>query len=70
MELSGQSVDQQTDMAVQAQKMQESREAHQAQLVANQQKLALEQQKAAASMRAGILKAQQPRPINPRQGPV
>jgi hypothetical protein len=70
MELSSRAGDSQAEMAVQAQKMQESREAHQAQLMANQQKMALEQQKAAASMRASILKAQQPRPINPQQGPV
>ena len=40
--------DEQVDAQVQAQKMQESRESHQAQLLANQQKMALEQQKAAA----------------------
>jgi hypothetical protein len=70
MELSAQAGDSQAEMAVQAQKMQESREAHQAQLLANQQKMALERQKAEATMRAGILKAQQPRPINPQQGPI
>jgi hypothetical protein len=70
MELSAQAGDSQAEMAVQAQKMQESREAHQAQLLANQQKMALERQKAEATMRASILKAQQPRPINPQQGPI
>jgi len=42
--------EQQSDMAVQGQKMQESREAHQANLQANQQKMAIEAQKAQASM--------------------
>jgi hypothetical protein len=70
MELTARAGDSQAEMAVQAQKMQESREAHQAQLMANQQKMALEQQKAAATMRANILKAQAPRPINPSQGAV
>jgi len=44
---SGDTQEAQVDMAVQSQKMQESREAHQAQLMANQQKMALEAQKAA-----------------------
>jgi hypothetical protein len=47
MEASGDTQEAQVDMAVQGQKMQESREAHQAQLMANQQKMALEAQKAA-----------------------
>src|SRR6185369_15573177 len=44
---SGDTQEAQVDMAVQGQKMQESRESHQAQLMANQQKMALEAQKAA-----------------------
>jgi hypothetical protein len=58
MKMSGDSQDAQVDMAVQGQKMQESREAHQAQLAANQQKMQLEQQKAAAQMAAHQAKAQ------------
>jgi len=37
-------------MAVQGQKMQESHEAHQANLLANQQKMAIEREKAQAQM--------------------
>lgn len=60
----------QAKMAVQAQKAQESREAHQAELMAKQQDMALQRQKADMAMRTSILKAQQPRPVNPGQGPI
>ena len=44
----------QVDAQVQGQKMQESRESHQAQLMANQQKMALERQKAATAQQQSI----------------
>jgi hypothetical protein len=45
MDISGQAGDQQVDVAVQSQKMQESREAHQAEMAKAQTELALTQQK-------------------------
>ena len=48
----------QVDMAVQSQKMQESSEAHQANLAANQQKMQLEQQKAGVVMAQHAAKQQ------------
>jgi hypothetical protein len=47
----------QMDMAVQAQKLQESREAHQMQLAAKQQDMALNQQKADLAIQSHQLKA-------------
>ena len=58
MKVQGDSQDAQVDMAVQGQKMQESSEAHQANLAANQQKMQLEQQKAAAQLATQAAKAQ------------
>src|SRR5436190_3667757 len=50
--------EQQADMAVQGQKMQESSEAHRANLMANQQKMAIEAQKAQAVMASHQAKQQ------------
>ena len=57
MKMSGDQQDGQIDMAVQGQKMQESREAHQAQLAANAQKMQIEQQKAALAQQQHVMKA-------------
>src|SRR4029077_17820550 len=57
MKMSSDSTDGQIDMAVQGQKMQESREAHQAQLAANAQKMQIEQQKAALAQQQHVMKA-------------
>ena len=57
MKMSGDQQDGQIDMAVQGQKMQESREAHQAQLAANQQKMEIERQKAALAQQQHVMKA-------------
>ena len=46
MKVGGEQQEDQVELAVQGQKMQESREAHQAQLMANQQKMQIEAQKA------------------------
>jgi hypothetical protein len=50
--------DAQVDMAVQQQKMQESSEAHRAQLVSNQQKMQIERQKADLATRQHAMKQQ------------
>jgi hypothetical protein len=55
---SGDTQEAQVDMAVQGQKMQESRESHQAQLMANQQKMDLERQKAALHVQQQAAKQQ------------
>jgi hypothetical protein len=76
MKMQGDSQDAQVDMAVQGQKMQESREAHQAQLAANQQKMELERQKAALQAQAHMMKTQQAsqaaalKAQQPRPGPI
>lgn len=76
MKMQGDSQDAQVDMAVQGQKMQESREAHQAQLAANQQKMELERQKAALQAQSHMMKAQSAQQAaalkaqQPRTGPI
>jgi hypothetical protein len=56
MKMSGDAQGAQVDMAVQGQKMQESQQAHQAQLAANQQKMMLERQKADLLMQQHTMK--------------
>jgi hypothetical protein len=56
MKMSGDVQGAQVDMAVQGQKMQESQQAHQAQLAANQQKMMLERQKADLLMQQHTMK--------------
>jgi hypothetical protein len=58
MKMSGDAQGAQVDMAVQGQKMQESQQAHQAQLAANQQKMMLERQKADLLMQQHAMKQQ------------
>jgi hypothetical protein len=54
--LNAEASDDQADNAVQAQKMQESREAHQAQLMSNQQKMEIERQKASLAAQQHAMK--------------
>jgi hypothetical protein len=54
--------DEQAKQVVQAQKAQENRESHQAHMMENQQKMAIDRQKADAALRAQAIKAMQPPP--------
>jgi len=54
--------DEQNKQMVQAQKAQENRESHQAHMMENQQKMAIDRQKADAALRAQAMKAMQPPP--------
>jgi hypothetical protein len=61
-QLNAKTGDEQAKQVVQAQKAQENRESHQAHMMENAQKMAIDRQKADAALRAQAIKAMQPPP--------